>query len=486
MSGEAVHGRNFVGGAWISATDGGTFERRNPADPSDVIGVFPASSAADALHAVAALSSATSGWANADPEARARVLEKAADLILQRVSALAQELTREEGKILSAATQEWRRAAANFRLYAGESLRTRGETFPAAGSGLVYSIREPVGIVLAITPWNFPVSIPSRKIAPALATGNGVLYKPSEVTPLAGQRMVEILLEAGLPAGVIALVQGRGADLGEAMITAQAVRAVTFTGSYPTGCRIHQLAGPDKRLQLEMGGKNPCIVLADADPVRAAEIAIQGAFSLTGQACTATSRVLIVDAVYDLVVQEIVKRAKTIKVGNGLDPSATMGPVANEAQYLKVLEMIEVGKAEGLRIAFGGPGASSGLPSAGYFVAPTIFVDVPPDSRLSREEIFGPVMCISRAADYADALRQANAVEYGLAASIVTADLSRALSFARDIEAGVIKVNSATGGVALSAPFGGIKHSSNQTNKEQAGHGVMDFYTRTKTVYLGS
>jgi aldehyde dehydrogenase (NAD+) len=486
MMAQPVRGLNYIGGAWVAAAEGGEFERRNPANHAEVIGVFPASSAVDANRAVAAVHAATQRWAKADPEARARILDKTADLILTRLDGLARDLTREEGKILSAATQEWRRAAANFRLYAGEALRTRGETFPVAGPGLVYSLREPVGIVLAITPWNFPVSIPSRKIAPALATGNGVLFKPSEITPLAGQRIVELLLEAGLPDGAIALLQGYGAELGEPMIRAAAVGAVTFTGSYPTGCRIHQLAGPDKRLQLEMGGKNPCVILADADPARAAQIAAQGAFSLTGQACTATSRVLVVGDNYEPVVREIIAQARAIRVGDGLEPGVTMGPLASDAQYRKVQAMIEVGRAEGLRVAFGAENLPAALPASGYFLPPTVFVDVPRSSRLSREEIFGPVMCVSRAAGYEEAMEEANAVEYGLAASVVTGDLSRALAFARDIEAGVIKVNSATGGVALSAPFGGLKHSSNQTNKEQAGHGVMDFYTRTKTVYLAS
>lgn len=477
---------NYIGGQWVAAREGTTFERRNPADPTDRIGVFPASGAADAAAAVTAVESARRAWAKSDPEKRLHVLERAADLILDRLDDLARELTREEGKIIGSATQEWRRAAANFRLYAGEALRVRGETFPAVEGGLVYSSREPVGIVLAVTPWNFPVSIPSRKIGPALATGNGVIYKPSEVTPLAGQRMVEILLEAGLPEGIIALVQGRGADVGEALITADAIGAVTFTGSYPTGRRIHQLAGPDKRLQLEMGGKNPCIVLEDADPVRAAQIGAQGAFSLTGQACTATSRVLVVGDIYEDVVREIVARAKALQIGNGLDPKVTMGPLASEAQYKKVLQMIETGKSEGLQIAFGADDIESALPAQGYFIAPTVFVDVPQESRLSQEEIFGPVVCVSHVSSYEEAVRQANSVEYGLAASIVTRDMARALSFAADIEAGIVKVNSATGGVAPFAPFGGFKHSSNQSNKEQAGHGVMDFYTRTKTVYLAT
>lgn len=479
-------GLNYIGGRWVAARDGATFERRNPADPSDLIGVFPASGSADAEAAVGAVDAARRAWARTDAEQRQRVLERTAELILARIDSLARELTREEGKVLASAAQEWRRTAANFRLYAGEAHRTLGETFANTDGGLVYSVREPVGIVLAITPWNFPVSIPSRKIGPALATGNGVIYKPSEITPLAGQRMVELLLEAGLPEGVIALVQGFGADVGDTLVRAGPVGAVTFTGSYATGRRIHEAAGPDKRLQLEMGGKNPCVVLADADPARAAQIAAQGAFSLTGQACTATSRVLVVGDLYDAVVRELVARARGYRLGNGLDAGVTMGPLASDAQRRKVEEMIAIGRAEGLRVAFGRDDLGSPLPAPGHFVAPTVFVDVPTESRLSREEIFGPVVCVSRVASFEEAMHQANAVEYGLAASVVTGDMGRALAFAAEIDAGIVKVNSATGGVALNAPFGGFKHSSNQTNKEQAGHGVMDFYTRTKSVYLST
>jgi len=477
---------NFIGGAWVGAADGATFERRNPADGSDLVGLFPKSSPADAAAAVAGLEKGWRAWAATNPEVRVEVLNRAADIILTRVDDLARELTREEGKTLASAATEWKRVAANFRLYAGEALRTRGETFPVADS-MVYSVREPVGIVLVITPWNFPVSLPSRKIGPALATGNGVLFKPSEISPLSGQRMVEILLEAGVPAGTIALVQGHGPELGNALVEAPSVRAVTFTGSYATGCAIHRAAGPDKRLQLEMGGKNPCIVLADADPDKAAKIIVQGAFSLTGQACTATSRAIIVGDIYDAVVEKVVAAAKAFVLGSGLDAATTMGPVATRAQYDKVRGMIAVGKAEGLKM-LAGPDELPDLDEAkgGFFIPPTVFVDVPPSSRLAREEIFGPVLAFHRAASYAEAVALANDVEYGLAASIVTRDLSSILSYAKDIEAGIIKVNSATGGVAGTAPFGGIKHSSNQTYKEQAGHGVMDFYTLTKAVYLSA
>lgn len=477
---------NYIAGEWTSAESDATFDRINPANPSDLIGRFPESAAADAEAACRAVYEARGEWARTDPEQRMKILLRAADLILHRVDELGKELTREEGKPLGSATQEWRRTAANFQLYAGEALRVNGETFPVAGGSLVCSTREPVGTVLAITPWNFPVSIPSRKIGPALASGNGVIFKPSELTPLTGQRMVEILLEAGLPEHVIALVQGHGSTVGDPLVTSPYVDAVTFTGSYPTGCHIHRAAGPDKRLQLEMGGKNPCIVLGDADPARAARIAAQGAFALTGQACTATSRVLVVGDIYERVIEELVGIAKSHALGDGLGSEVTMGPLASEAQYDRVTEMIEAGVAEGLKMAYGESHRTDALPAEGYFVSPTVFVDVPNDSRLASEEIFGPVVCVSNVSSYEEALEWANDVEYGLAASVVTSDMDRAFAFARDIEAGVVKINGPTGGVALSAPFGGFKHSSNQAYKEQAGHGVMDFYTRTKTVYITS
>lgn len=477
---------NFIAGAWVPAIGGATFERRNPADGSDVVGLFPQSGPADAKAALEGLEKGWREWAETSPEARVEVLNRAADIILSRVESLAADLTREEGKTFGSSQIEWKRAASNLRMYAGEALRTTGQTFPVSDQ-LVYSMREPVGIVLAITPWNFPISLPSRKIGPALATGNGVLYKPSEVAPLTGQRFVEILLEAGVPKGAIALVQGRGPDLGSALVESDSVKAVTFTGSYATGAAIHRMAGPGKRLQLEMGGKNPCIVMPDADPEKAAKIIVQGAFALTGQACTATSRAIVVGDIYDAVVEKVVALAGAMVAGDGMDPKTSFGPVACKPQYDRVREMIGVGKAEGLKMVLG----SDNLPdldeeTGGFFVSPTIFVDVPATSRLARDEIFGPVLAFHRAESYAEAIALANAVEYGLAASIVTQDIGAALSYAKDIEAGIVKVNSGTSGVASTAPFGGIKHSSNQTYKEQAGHGVMDFYTMTKTVYLAS
>lgn len=475
---------NLIGGKWQGAASGATFERRNPARGDDLVGVFPQSGPQDVAAATSALHAAWPAWAATPAETRVEILNRAADIILSRVDALGADMTREEGKTLGSAKMEWKRAAANLRLYAGEAVRVKGETYPA-GEGLVYSVRQPLGVIAAITPWNFPVSIPSRKIGPALATGNAVLYKPSEAAPVTGNNLVEILLEAGVPEGVIAVLHGSGAELGQAIVTAPEVKAVTFTGSYQVGAAIHAAAGPARRLQLEMGGKNACLVMPDADVGRAAKIIAQGAFNLTGQACTATSRAIIVGDHHDAIVEQVVAIASAMTVGDGADPATQIGPMATRAQYDKVRYAIRIGESEGLNKVFG----PESLPdrteaNGGFFVTPTIFADVPATSVLAREEIFGPVLIFHKAASYAEAMALANDTDYGLAASIVTNDYACIEAFTRDIDAGIVKINSATGGVSGMAPFGGIKNSSNQTYREQAGHGVMDFYTTSRTVYL--
>ncbi len=475
---------NYIDGRWCPAETGETFDSRNPANTDDVLGSFPSSGPADGRRAVEAVHAGAKDWANASPEQRANVLEQTAELMLGRTDALARELTREEGKTLTEATNEIKRTAANFRLYAGEALRIRGETFPTDGTQLVCTIRQPVGVVVAITPWNFPTAIPARKIGPALAAGNGVVFKPSHVTPLMGQRLVELLLEGGLPPRSIALVQGRGGAVGEALVSAPQTRAITFTGSYPVGQRIYHIAGPARKTQLEMGGKNPCIVLADADVDKAVAVITRGAYGLSGQACTSTSRVLVVGDVHDRLVEKLVEATAPIRVGDGLDDGVQMGPVANQAQLDKVLSYIKVGKSEGAKLLVGGAHLTDAGRDKGYFVSPAVFADVPDGGRLTAEEIFGPVVAVQRVNDLDTAIALANEVEYGLAASIVTRDVGRVLDFGSRIDAGVIKVNSPTTGVALTAPFGGIKHSSNQVYKEQTGAGVMDFYTTTKTLYL--
>lgn len=474
-----THGANFIDGQWIPASSGRTFQRRNPADPDHLIGSFPASEAADVSAAVDALEKAAPEWAATAPERRAAILESAARQLESRADELVAELVAEEGKTTAEATMEVSRTPANLRFYAGEATRSTGSTYPAAGEGLVYTLREPVGIVAAITPWNFPFNIPSRKIGPALAAGNPVLFKPSEVTPLMGQRLVEALLAGGLPPAAIALVQGDG-TAGAAVAAEPRVAAVTFTGSTPVGRSIHRAVGPDRRVQLEMGGKNPVVVAEDADLDGAAALIIKGAFGLSGQACTGTSRVIAVDAVHDELLDRVVAKAEALQVGPGDQPGVAMGPLASAAQLDKFLHYVQAGVAEGATLRCGG----TTVGERGFFVRPAVFADALPTMRIVAEEVFGPLIAFQRASSLDEAVALANATEYGLSASIVTSNLAAATHFAHRSRTGLVKINQPTTGMAMNAPFGGYKASSTQTYKEQAGPTLMEFYTLEKTVYL--
>lgn len=476
-----IHGQNYIDGHWVPANSGATFERRNPADRAEVIGIFPLSDASDVDAAVTSLAQAAPAWAATAPERRAAILEATAAHLEQHAETLIDELVREEGKTVAEATMEVTRTPMNFRYYAAEALRTTGSTYPSPGEGLVMTLREPVGIVGAITPWNFPLNIPSRKLGPALAAGNVVLFKPSELTPLMGQRLVEALLAAGLPANAIALVQGDGAA-GSAVTADDRVDAITFTGSTQVGRIIHAAVGPSRRSQLEMGGKNPVVVLGDADLDKAAALIVKGAFGLSGQACTGTSRVLAVDAVHDALLGKVVELAAKIVVGPGIEKSSGMGALASEDQYRKVLDYIRIGIDEGAELVTGGKSLDDG--GAGYFVAPTVFAGGTADMRIAVEEIFGPVLLFIRAENFEHALELANDTEFGLSSAIVTSDIGRALAFARRSRTGLIKVNQPTTGMNMNVPFGGYKASSTQTNKEQAGESMMAFYQSEKTVYL--
>jgi alpha-ketoglutaric semialdehyde dehydrogenase len=472
-------GANFIDGRWVPAVSGATFERRNPADPADIVGAFPASAAADVRAAVDALDKAAPEWATTSPEHRAAILESAAVQLESRAAQLIAELVREEGKTISEATMEVTRTPANLRFYAGEATRTSGVTYPAAGSNLVYTLREPVGIVGAITPWNFPLNIPSRKIGPALAAGNPVLFKPSEITPLMGQRLVEALLDGGLPPNVIALVQGDGAA-GEAVASDPRVAAVTFTGSTRVGRLIHRQIGPERRVQLEMGGKNPVVVAEDADLDAAAALIVKGAFGLSGQACTGTSRVIGLDAIHDALLERVVAKTEALQVGPGSQPGVNMGPLASAAQLEKFLDYVHAGIEDGATLSCGG----TPVGDTGYFVRPAVFTDTQPTMRIIREEVFGPMVAFQRAASLEDAVNLANATEFGLSAAIVTRDLAAATQFAHNAKSGLVKINQPTTGMAMNAPFGGYKSSSTQTFKEQAGTSLMEFYTLEKTVYV--
>lgn len=475
-----IEGSNFINGNWVPAQSGSTFTRANPADPTDVIGTFPASGPEDVHTAVDMLDKAAPEWAATSPERRAAILESAAAQLESRSEQLIGELVREEGKTTAEATMEVSRTPMNLRFYAGEATRALGATYPVAGETLLYTVREPVGIVGAITPWNFPLNIPSRKLGPALAMGNPVLFKPSELTPLMGQRLVEALLAGGLPPNVLALVQG-GGPAGAAVSADERVAAVTFTGSTKVGRLIHSQVGPHRRVQLEMGGKNPVVVAGDADPDRAAALIVKGAFGLSGQACTGTSRVIVTEANHDVVVEAIVARAEALRVGPGDRDGVDMGALASRDQFDKFNTYVQSGIDDGATLRCGGLAA---VGTDGFFVRPTVFSDTRPGMRIVDEEVFGPLVCIQRAASLDHAIDLANAGEFGLSAAIVTNNLADAQMFSRRSRTGLVKINQPTTGMAMNAPFGGYKSSSTATFKEQAGASMIEFYLNEKTVYL--
>ncbi|MGB3482395.1 MAG: aldehyde dehydrogenase family protein [Mycobacterium sp.] len=478
-----IEGLNFIGGSWVPARSGATFTRRNPAEPDDVIGVFPASGAADVRGAVDGLEKAAPEWAATAPERRAAILESAAAHLEARSATLIAELVREEGKTVAEATMEVSRTPSNLRFYAAEATRSSGATLPAAGETLVYTLREPVGIVGAITPWNFPLNIPSRKLGPALAVGNPVLFKPSELTPLMGQRLVEALLAGGLPAGALALVQGDG-TAGAAVAADERVAAITFTGSTQVGRSIHSQIGPHRRVQLEMGGKNPVIVADDADLDAAAALIVKGAFGLSGQACTGTSRVIATDSIGDALAERVINRAEALQVGPGAHPGIDMGALASAQQVEKFRHYIQAGVDDGATLRCGGVTVDIPGRPGGFFVRPAVFTDTEPGMRIVTEEVFGPLLAFQRATSLEHAIDLANATEFGLSAAIVTGDLATAQLFARRSRTGLVKINQPTTGMAMNAPFGGYKASSTATFKEQAGPSMMEFYLAEKTVYL--
>lgn len=473
---------NYIGGGWTGASSGRTFERVNPAHTDQVVATVPDSGEKDVAQAVDHVGDNYREWADTAPEVRADVLIRAADILAAQADSLAVELVREEGKTLAEARVETRRTPQNLRFFAGEALRLTGQTYPTGDGSLVFTTRQPVGVVAAITPWNFPLNIPSRKLGPALAAGNGVVFKPSEVTPLVGQRLVEALLEAGVPAGALALVHG-GAEVGRALVSHPRVAAVTFTGSTTVGQAIHSSVQASVRCQLEMGGKNALIVTDDADLDKAAGIIAKGAFSLSGQACTGTSRVVVYEAVRDDLLDRVMERAQGAVVGDGLADGVTLGPLATAEQLAKYQRFLQIGTQEGARLE---TPLSGEEPTGGYFASPAVFTGVDPLSRLAQEEVFSPVLAFLTVSSYDEAIAVANNTQFGLSAGIVTSDLGTAMRFSRDIDAGVVKVNQATNGMAMNAPFGGMKNSSTQTFKEQAGDTLMKFYTHDKTTYFSS
>ena len=476
--------RNYIDGEWCDSTSGRTLENVNPADTRDIVSRHAASDARDAAAAVSAAAAAFDGWKKTPIGKRAKILNDAAAHLEANADTIAAELTREEGKALNLARDEVMRSAQTLRFYAVEGQTFGGESYPNDDPDmLVYSQREPLGVVTMISPWNFPVSIPARKIAPALITGNTVVFKPSSDAPLSGYRLAEAFVRAGIPKGVLNFITGSAAEVGPTIVESRAVRAVSFTGSTAAGEQIHRSVPMTTRTQMELGGKNPLIVMEDADLDRAVDLAIKGGLSLSGQACTGTSRILVMREVKQAFTEKLVSKVKALKIGSGPTPGMDLGPLATRKQLDTVLGYIKTGKQEATLLC-GGERLTDGDFAHGYYVAPAVFTDVTQQMRIAREEIFGPVLAIVEVSSYAEAIATANDTEYGLSAAIATRNPRYMHDFARDIESGTVKINRTTTGNLVNAPFGGLKRSSTSTFRE-SGRAGLDFYTQIKTIYQG-
>ena len=476
--------KNFIGGQWVDSSSGRRVHDVNPADTSEVIAEAPASTAAEATEACEAALRAFEGWRRTPAPVRGQILYKAQRRMEERRQELAEALTREEGKTIAESRGEVQRAINVVEFFAGQARRITGETIPSElPNNFCYTIKQPVGPVAVITPWNFPIAIPIWKIAPALVSGNTVVFKPASLTPLTAALIVEIFGECGLPPGVLNLVYGGGREVGDTVVKHPAIQAVSFTGSNDVGVGLYSAAAARGiKCQCEMGGKNPIVILGDADLDLAVESTIQGAFGSTGQRCTATSRAVVEQSIANEFVERLHARAASLVVGNGLDPATNIGPSVDHKQLETVLEYVGIGKSEGATLVRGGDRMADDGRERGYFVAPTIFDNVEPDMRIAQEEIFGPVLSVIRAPDAKSALRVANGVKFGLSASIYTNDVASMYRFVDDLEAGIIHVNSPTVGGEAHIPFGGMKATG--VGLREMGSVAIDFYTELKVVYV--
>jgi aldehyde dehydrogenase (NAD+) len=470
--------QNLIAGEWV-----GTDASKNisPSDTNDVVGMYAQGSADDAKQAIAAAKAAFPAWSRSGILERHAILKKTADEILARKDELGALLAREEGKILPEATGEVIRAAQIFDFFAGETLRLTGEVVPSARPNIGVEItREPLGVIGIITPWNFPIAIPAWKIAPALAYGNTVVFKPADLVPGCGWAIVDILHRAGLPKGVLNLVMGRGSVVGQAMLESPDLAGITFTGSTGTGKRV-ALASIEhnRKFQLEMGGKNPMVVLDDADLTVAVEAAANSGFFSTGQRCTASSRLIVTEGIHDKFVAALTEKLKSLNVDNAMKAGSHIGPVVDEKQLKTDTDYIEIGKQEGAKLAFGGELVKRETP--GFYLQPTLFTEATNQMRISREEIFGPVASVIRVKDYEEALAVANDTPFGLSAGIATTSLKHATHFKRNSEAGMVMVNLPTAGVDFHVPFGGRKASS--FGPREQGKYAAEFFTVVKTAY---
>ena len=476
--------RNFINGEWVESVSSRTVENTNPANTDDVLGTIKQATRDEARSAVEAASNAFREWRTTPAPTRGRIVARAARLMEENKEELAQLLTREEGKTIAESRGELQRSINVAEFCAGESRRMNGETIQSElPANFAYTIKQPLGVVACVTPWNFPVAIPVWKVAPALVAGNTVVFKPASLTPATAVRIVEIFEEAGIPKGVLNLILGSGSDAGDEIINHPAVKAVSFTGSNQVGIRLYEeVSRRGAKVQCEMGGKNPVVILEDADLDLAVESTAQGAFGSIVQRCTATSRAVVVNDVADEFVSRIVKRAESMRIGAGNDPATEMGPSVDENQFKTVLSYIDIGREDGAELRCGGTRAEGDGLDKGYFVHPAVFDRVTPEMRIAREEVFGPVLSVLRVKDFDEAMRVANDCDYGLSSSIFSNDATRIFRFVDEIETGMTHINSPTTGGEAHIPFGGIK-ATGIGDREQ-GSTALDFYTELKVVYV--
>jgi aldehyde dehydrogenase (NAD+) len=471
---------NYIAGEWLAGP--ATTPNRNPSDLDDVIGDYAQADAAQARAAIAAAARAFPAWSTGSIQERANILDKIGAEILARKDELGRLLSREEGKTLPEGVGEVTRAGQIFRFFAAEVVRMAGEKLPSVRPGVEVEItREPIGVIGIITPWNFPIAIPAWKIAPALAYGNTVVFKPADFVPGSAWALADIIARAGIPPGVFNLVIGRGSVVGETIVTDPAVAAISFTGSVSTGRGIAAKAiARMAKLQLEMGGKNPLVILDDADLPTAVNTAVQGAYYSTGQRCTASSRLIVTRGIHDRFVAAMADKLASLKVDDALAPGTDIGPVVDQSQLDQDLSYLDIGRDEGAKLVSGGERLTR--KTRGYYLSPALFTEATNAMRISREEIFGPVASVIRAKDYDEALALANDTEFGLSAGIVTTSLKHASHFKRHAQAGMVMVNLPTAGVDYHVPFGGRKGSS--YGPREQGRYAAEFFTVVKTAYI--
>src|SRR6266403_1543276 len=475
---------NLIDGEWVPSRSGQTFENLNPADTRDVVGIFQRSNKEDVDAAVSAAKRAWETWRLVPAPRRAEIIFRAGEILLERKEQYANDMTREMGKVLSETRGDVQEAVDTAYYMAGEGRRLFGQTVPSElPNKFAMSIRQPVGVCGMITPWNFPMAIPSWKLFPALVCGNTCVIKPAEDTPLSTINLVQTLIDAGLPKGVVNIVTGFGPDAGAPLVNHPDVRAISFTGSSEVGRIVGEAAARSfKPCSLEMGGKNAIIVLDDANIDLALEGVLWGAFGTTGQRCTAASRVIVQEGVYRQFADRLVYRAQRLKVGNGLDESVDMGPQINEQQVATTEKYVQIGKSEGAKIEAGGKALNTTDHAYGWFFEPTIFTDVNEKMRMAQEEIFGPVLSLIPVENFDKAIEIANGVPYGLSSSVYTRDVNQAFRAMRDIYAGITYVNAPTIGAEVHLPFGGTKATGN--GHREGGLGAIDFYTQWKSCYI--